>query len=336
MKLTFEQMKACLKGAVTIRENADGTVLVRRMKDDQIAPYAIHDPSRHYACNNSCSIQLDFYTDATTLTVTSVGRRKKKRPDITMDVLENGVLKQSVSCREYYEPSPEPVEVPQRVFHFALSEGEKRVTLYLPRTYTVDGMTVEISDGATFRPYTHSKTMIAFGDSVTFGTNAAHPSCSWVNRLGRMLDAQVYNYGIGGERFQEWKITGEYPKCDFITVSYGSNDFGHKISSDEQFSYKMPAFLKTISERFSDIPIFVMLPMWRGDEEVLYTDIGVLQVVRDRVAAECTKYPNLHVVDGQGFVPHDRMLFADNLLHPNDEGMEYYANVVYEAIKDKV
>ena len=336
MKLTFDQMKACTKGAVTIRENADGTVQLRRMTDEQIALYPIHDPTREFSCCCTAGIQLDFYTDSDTLTVTTVGHRKKKFDEVNMDVLENGVLTQGISNYVPHENSTEVVPVPRKNFRFTLTEGEKRVTLYLPRAFCVDGITVELCDGATFRPYTHAKTMIAFGDSITFGASASRPSRSYVNRLSRMLDAEVYNYGIGGERFEEWKIAGDYPACDFVTVAYGTNDFGHKTCNNEMFSYKMPAFIKAVSEKFLGVPVFILLPLWRADEDMPHNDIGVLQNVRDRIAQEAAKYPNMTVIDCQTFIPHEPKMFADLKLHPNDDGMEYYAMGVYEAIKDKI
>jgi len=337
MKLTASQLRSIVKGTSVITENADGTLGLQRMTEEHIAFYPIHDPAREFSCRLAAGIQLDFYTDSTTLNLTVSGRRKKKSDSMVVDVLENNVLAQSVTCYFPAEASGEVTQIPARTLRFSLSEGEKRVTLCFARGASVDSFSLELDDGASFRPYTHARTLVALGDSITFGASAVNPSLSYVNRLGRMLDAEVHNYGIGGERFEEWKVLkGSYPKCDLVTVSYGTNDFGHKVWSDEKFSYKMPAFLKAVSEEFASVPVFILLPLWRADENDVKNDLGILQNVRDRIAKEAQKYANLTVVDTWDFIPHEPKYFADLKLHPNNEGMEFYAAGLFEAIKNKI
>ena len=83
--------------------------------------------------------------------------------------------------------------------------------------------------------------------------------------------------------------------------------------------------------------VFVILPIWRGredDDEVF--ELGTLQSVRDRIAAEAAKYPNMTVIDAKNFVPHYEDFFGDKVLHPNAMGMSQYALHLFAALKDKV
>ena len=180
------------------------------------------------------------------------------------------------------------------------------------------------------------RSVIAFGDSITNGSQSEYPSMTYVNQVARMLDAEVYNFGIGGEYFMEEKIIpGTYPSCDFVTVAYGTNDY--RIKNEEYFSHNMPAFFRKVAAEFPEKPIFVILPIWREREEANEVfELGTLQSVRDRVTAEAAKYPNMTVIDAKDFVPHYEDFFGDKALHPNAMGMSQYAMHLYAAMKDLV
>ena len=53
-----------------------------------------------------------------------------------------------------------------------------------------------------------------------------------------------------------------------------------------------------------------------------------------RLATE--ELPNVKVISGTDFVPHDISYFADLRLHPNDKGFAHYAENLYQAVKKEV
>lgn len=334
MKLTFDQLRPLIKGAAVIEENADGSLLLRRFTNRQQAGCAVADPD-YYKCQAAAGCTLDFITDAETLSLTLTGRKKGKRKALILDLLEDGVP--STSQIRWTTPGEDKnaiIPYGTQTFLFPLKKGEKRVTVQFNNFCTVDALTVALPDGASVRPYPHKRKLIAFGDSITQGHSAVYPSRSYMAQLGRMLDAEVFNFGISGERFQEQKIAaGTYPRCDLVTIAYGTNDFGHRAASEELFARNMPGFMQKAAEEFKNIPVFVLLPLWCADEDTIHNSVGSLQSVRARIAAEAEKY-GFHVIDCQDFIPHDPAFFADLRLHPNDKGMDAYAENVYKAIRE--
>jgi len=335
MKLTFEQLAACAKGAVIKKENPGGSIFLRRMTEEQAYIYPAGD-KHNVTGTRAAGITMDFYTDSRTVKLFVSGRAPLGRTICPTDLLVNGKLYAShVLWIEKGEGTEGDKPYGPLDYCFCLPEGEKRVTLVLQFAMSADSLHVELDDGASFRPYTHKLTMVAFGDSITQGHSAAHPSRTYLCRLGRMLDAEVYNYAVSGEVFRANKIVGEYPKCDLVTVAYGTNDFGHKAGSRREFEENMPVFFKKLHAVYPETPTFVLLPLWRADGEP-HNDIPSLQFVRDAICEEVKQYANITVIDCQDFIPHEPAYFSDLRLHPNDKGMRLYAEAVYEAMKDNI
>ena len=80
------------------------------------------------------------------------------------------------------------------------------------------------------------------GDSITKGERASSPEKGFVFLIGKMLPAEVRNYGISGTRFAIQKTPSSKPEydryfasrvdeinhdADLIFVFGGTNDFGH-------------------------------------------------------------------------------------------------------------
>lgn len=336
MKLTFSQLAPLVKGAAVISENADGSAFLRRFSQAQSAIYGHtygEDNWESFICQTAAGMTLDLYTDSDILKIVLTGLKNNDRKFMTLDLLVDGKTINSQSC---WLPPAEKNTVTNYGTHtllFALPQGEKRVTLQLPNFCTVDGITAFLADGAAFRPHTHKGRVLCFGDSITQGYSAAYPARAYVAQLGRLLDMEVCNFGISGERFEEKKIVpGTYPPCDFVTVAYGTNDFGHEDASEELFGENMPAFFAKAAKEFAHVPVYVILPLWRADLDKVYNSVGSFESVRKRIADEAGKYPNFRVVDSWEFIPHKPGFFDDGFLHPNNKGMDRLAAALAEAI----
>ncbi len=336
MKLTFEQVKACTKGAMEVREE-NGAAAFYRFSPAQSAPYDLPDcPEERfrYTCDTTASVMVDFWTDADAITLTLSGTCLDGRPEIPVEILENGTMVQSAKVARTVDSTGQVVPYGPATFRFPLSKGEKRVTV-CPFYLTVNRISdVILENATTFRPYEHAKTMLAFGDSITQGHICAHASLTYVNQVAMLLDAEVHNYGIGGETFWDKKIVpGTYPRCDFVTVAYGTNDFVK--CSAEEFDHHMPAFMKAVAAEFASVPVFIILPIWRQAE--IRSDRRkqgrTLEEVRQLLRQESAKYPNFHVIEGRELVPHHATFYGDTtLLHPNDLGDTFYARNLYNEL----
>lgn len=160
------------------------------------------------------------------------------------------------------------------------------------------------------------------------------PSMQYTEQVARAIDAEVLNQAIGGEQFMACKIVpGSYPKVDFITVAYGTNDYCH-CPDPETFRRELSGFFAALHEEFGTTPVLVLLPLWRGREGKGDTfALGTMQQVRDRIRAEAEKYPANRVVDCGGFIPPVYAFFADKDLHPNALGHTFYAKGLLPCVQ---
>ena len=332
MLLTREQLKACATGWLETREDNEGIVFFR-MPEELHRRYVKRDEVLAGRSLASASVVLEFWTDARSLTVEYDGQRAECGPFMPLDFYCDGILCPVTGFdREKNTLTEDCMECCALTAN--LPEGEHLVSVYLPWNLTARIHTVTL-EGETFRPHRRKLRWLAMGDSITQGVKAEHASMTYVNRLARKLDAEVLNVGIGGDTFCDCGVLPyEYPKVDFVTSAYGTNDFNHR--KEAEFAHHMPLHMQHLAEAFPSTPIFVLLPLWRGLEaKAPVRELISLQCVRERIAKEAAKYPNMTVIDCRHFLPHEQEYYGDPyLLHPNDAGFDLYAEKLYEILKE--
>ena len=89
-----------------------------------------------------------------------------------------------------------------------------------------------------------------------------------------------------------------------------------------------------LSVIYGNLPVFVILPIWRGDTDRTDTagDFMECRALLGRMAAS----QGFHVVDDYDLVPHDPRLFGDGYLHPTNAGFQLYAQRLIEVIDEKL
>ena len=322
MRLTPEQIRSIATGILDMKEE-NGSVRLLRITDAQRAVYQ-EDEVGWRRAQTTAGITLDFHTNSQTLTLACSDIRLSPNYHCTFDVLVDGEFRTSFSMA--IAKPEEETALPSGFRHsFRLPEGEKRVTLYFP-LYTMQIDAVELDDGATLTPYRHTFSWVVFGDSISEGREPDHPCSAYVCRLSRMLDAQVYSQAISGEIFRSRKIVpGTYPRCDFVSVAYGTNDF--RKQDYDLLIPEVSAFFRQVTDAFPNTPIFYLLPLWRKDKDRV-TQGRTLEEVRPLLRQEAEKYPQIHVIDCWDFIPHEEQYFFDQRLHPNDAGFAFYAEAL--------
>ena len=332
MLLNRNEIKSILTGILEVHDDGTGLIPLRSGKLWREALAEVPHYERR-SCQ-SASVTLDLCTDASGIRIDLDGWREPDDRIFCVDVLENNVLTGS-----FFEELPllegkDYVPVERKTLSFTLSPGEKRVTVVFPWILVARIRAVELEGGTLFRPYTPKRYWIAFGDSITHGAYAKCPSMTYVNQLARLMDAHVLNHGIGGERFFGRNLVpGTYPKCDFVTIAYGTNDY--RNGTREEFDREMPEFLRRAAAEFPNTPIFVILPLWRLQEgQGKIWEMGrTLEEVRSCIRQEAAKYPNMYLVEGAKLVPHLPEFYGDKfLLHPSDLGFSQYAMNLYREI----
>lgn len=335
MKIAFNQIKEIAFGAVRIEQHPDGIHFYRFTKEQE-AYYAATDyavPPKHLA---TAGVRLGFQTDSRSLKLKVWVCAASSRSFFAFDVYVNGMFagylgnySEEEKQVNYYDYKGELGEFSGE---FQLPEGEKEVCIYFP--YTMIGILQELSldDGAKIVPMKKEKRMITYGDSITHGYDALHPSKRYTSQLADTLGAEEICKGIGGELFRpELALLKDDFTPDYITVAYGTNDWSH--CTKEQFLNNCDGFFKNLTDRYPKVPIAALTPIWRKDHaEGRLDGCGDFDAIEEMIIEVTAKYPQITCISARHAVPENIYLFGDLRLHPTDEGFCYY----YEGIVGQV
>jgi lysophospholipase L1-like esterase len=270
--------------------------------------------------HHSAGVRLAFWTNSCSLTLSA-----ELWPDLSgigsgFDVCEDGVLIAHLGG--------ESKEV--KGLCTALSKGEHLVEIYFPWSKGVTLQELCLDDGATFVPHHRKYRLLSFGDSITHGALATHPSLTYTERLASLLDADLDNRGIGGDHFSAGLAELEpVENPDIVTVAYGTNDWSHWGAC---FDEECPCMIKNLATRYPDAEIFVISPIWRGDWDRKGSMDRRLPDLHQTICEYASSYPNVKVINAWNFVPHLSDFFGDGHLHPNDLGFGLYAECLYREI----
>ncbi len=321
MILTVEQLRDLTCGVVRVEE-ADGYARFCRMSGAQEQYYREKSAFLHKA-NASANVRLAMVTDSASLEFDFRAYAGSSRNFAYFDLYVNGAMIRHCGF--------EGLELTSGHLCFALGEGKKTVELYFPWSWRVDVANVTLDEGCAAEPLKRSRRLLCFGDSITQGFDNLYPSQSYVSRLARMLDADEINKGVGGEKFRpELPGSDEGLAPDVITVAYGTNDWTK--FTKEELAEQCSAFCRGVSAQYPQAKIFVISPIWRVDSEKTYNFGAPLSGVLEVIAECCEGLDNVTVLNGYGFVPHQKEFFRDMRVHPNDMGSAQYAEGLYAQI----
>lgn len=338
MKLDFDKIKEITCGAVRTEETAAGIRFYRFTKEQETI-YEGVSASCYEKSLSTAGIKLRFKTNSTKLKLCAEVKSGSSRTFFAFDVFVDGSFVDSLD-------NFTGVEIPKKYDllqlnisgehskEFNLGDGDKYVMVYLPWSVAATVKEISVDDGAYVEAVSFSKKLLAYGDSITQGYDALHPSSRYISKLAEALDAEEVNKAIGGEVFRPAlaKAKEEYTP-DYITVAYGTNDWSHKTM--EEFRENCKGFYLALREEYPDAKIFALAPIWRKDS-VEMRDFGKFCEIEQCIAEIVEEIGNIHLISCFDFIPKEEKYFADLRLHPNDEGFEYYAQNLAHAVKEKI
>ena len=322
MLLSLDQIKDITRGCARIEEQ-DQTFVLMRFTEKQAQAYRdIGNEDFYNKTFATAGVRLAFRTDSSKIAFDYRFTRCSSRQFAYFDVYLDGALTghfgtQGLECMTGHIELPIPAATEKVEIHFPWSHGVRLSH-------------VEIDDNSTVTGLHRPHTMICFGDSITHGYDAIHPSLSYATRLATMLDADYINKGIGGDIFFPALLAeAEGADPDYITVAYGANDW-HKCTAEE-FEKNCRDFLSRIRELYPTSQIFVLTPLWHTlSHKVAKTGLTGIQfnawiqeILRD--------YPTLHLINCYPMVPHRAEFFTD-ISHPNETCFAFLASNMYVAI----
>lgn len=337
MQLSFEQIKSITCGAVRILQEEKGLRFWRFTKEQEEMYYdtrVLTGMNYRDRSKASAGVKFAFRTDSRKLLLSVEAEKSTTRTYYDFEVLINGV---SIGSLNNHDDKLYPLGRPKACYSlaentktFALGSGEKLVEVYFPWSVCPFVKTVELDDGSFIEPVKRPKTLLVYGDSITQGYDSTKLSCHYTAQLAKLLDADIVSKAIGGEIYHPplAKLKDDL-NPDYITVAYGSNDFSK--TDGATFEADCKAFHTALRENYPKAKIFAMTPVWRGDLDET-SRFGDFLSVDEKITKAVADIPDVTVIHGYEFVPHDPEYFGDLYLHPNDEGFCHFARNACAAI----
>jgi len=303
MLLSNEELKKIYTGVYFFEETEDGYLKACQYNKAQMDYFKGAFQMWYERCDASSGKSIELITDATEIRfaykftwVCSKDTFEVWEDDLATSIVQvEGLAEEGELC-------------------FQLSEGTKKVAIYLPVDATVIIKNFEMNSDH-YEPVKKGEKVLWLGDSITQGYGPLRSAHTYVNVANRILNYDIINQGIGGYIYDKkslMKMEGYTP--DKIIVSLGTNQYGTETMKDIEEYYEV------LTELYKDIPILCITPLWRGDNmEGIPTLVNFCEKIKEIVK----KYPQITVVEGFKLVPHLPEYYLDNL-HPNQLGAEIY------------
>ena len=335
MNLTFEQIKSITTGAVSVEQQGDGVHFYRftpeqaPLRQPKVSLFA-------QKITSSAGVRLCFHTDSETLYLRTAVTTGSACKFFSFDLLVNGVYTDSLENFSHLETidtvNGATCEFGTFEKTFSLGSGTKDIDLFFPWSVTPVLEALSLEDGSSLTPNIPSKKLLVYGDSISHGYNTLYSSKHYVSQLALALGAQVFNKGIGGTTtFPEMALARESFDPDYVLVAYGSNDWDRHDA--DFFTQQYRTMLQTVTNNYPHAQVFIITPVWRGDQEKRERKMGPLSVVEQHIRTIAADYPDITIISGMDLVPHDSRYFADVTLHPGDSGYAHHFSNLWPQIK---
>ena len=313
MQADIELVRKITRGALTI-EALDGAIVFHRFTEKQ---RRVYESNHGYWLKTfaDAGIRLEFTTDARSFLFGGAVEAASTRDFYFFDISVNGALVRHVGSHALHEQ-------PDFEFETALPEGTNRVTVYLPGLAKVLLKRLDFAGATKVEPVEKKRRIICYGDSITQGYDARYPSLAYTNIIADMLDAEVVNKAIGGDRFNpELAAQPDAGRFDLAIVGYGTNDWSHELR--EVLKDKSERFFDLVTRNYPGTPVCAILPLWRRDWTRV-TDVGTFAEGHAIIRAAAERHPSITIVNGWELLPHLESCVSDGL-HPNDFGFQFMA-----------
>jgi len=327
MILTLEQMKAVTVGIEDIcYEN--GKFIFHRFTESEKVFIDNHNVL------HPAGVKMEFKTDSKMLKIKGITRLLGSRSYYAFDIFENDIkigsiqnFKDEDACGNY---AYETYKLGDFSESFCLSDGEKKIKIVFPYTIVAEIEEIELTDASFISPVKQDKNIIFYGDSITQGYDALHPSKTYAYRLSEALKANMINKALGGDHFCPGliKVANAY-KPEYVIIAYGTNDWSY--DEKEIIIKNSAAFIDNAMEKFPDSKIYVLSPIWRKDHTE-YRKAGEFGEIETIIKNACKNRKNISFISGFSLVPDDENLFGDLRLHPSDLGFEHYFKNLYKQM----
>ena len=180
-----------------------------------------------------------------------------------------------------------------------------------------------------------SKTLFAYGSSITHGSNSLCASNNWVSLVAHNLDMDFRNLGMAGSCAMEPEMIdfiaseGEAGLWDVALLELGINVLGWE---NEKITERVTNTIVNIAGRNKDKKIVVISPFYCCDD---YKNGGLAEKWRDMIEkiVKDLAFENVTYINGLDLLGSMTLISADEV-HPNIYGVAQIAERLYDRIKD--
>ncbi len=180
-----------------------------------------------------------------------------------------------------------------------------------------------------------AKTILAYGSSITHGSNAIDASHTWAQQIAHNLGMDVRNLGMAGSCAIEPEMAeyiaseGEKGNWDVAILELGINVLKWP---EEKIYSRVENILRQVAGRNPEKPVFVISPFYHCGEDFDEQDNAknwrrIIREITRRLA-----YPNVTYVDGLEVLDGMQYISADEV-HPNIYGVQRIADVLTQKMK---
>lgn len=314
MKLTKEQIKSIVVGAVHCWENEEGLCFTK-YTPQQLEAWKKAAPGLVANVEASTGIRLDFHTNASEVTFEMSGGKK-------YELKCNGILTHQFICGEDQNHSSHTVQLGEK--------GEMKHVVFSLSSHgpasIIRGVTLD--DEAIIQPHIFGRKLLFLGDSITQGCNSTFDTLSFAYQVSEALNAESVIHGIGGAFFEPTALCDMGYEADTVLVALGTNDFD-RFDRLEEILCRAKDYLQIVKKQFPCAKVYAITPIWREDWNTP-RKCGTLQQCRDGIQ-NVAESLGIKVIDGSKLVPHFSEFMAD-CVHPNDLGFMQYAKNLLKHI----
>lgn len=178
------------------------------------------------------------------------------------------------------------------------------------------------------------KTLLAYGSSITHGSNSIDTSHSWVSLLAHNLKVDCLNMGMAGSCRMEPAVVehiaqqGIDGKWDIAVLELGINVLGWK---KERILERVTHTLQEIAGRNPEKPVYVISPFYSHHDYRRQSEPETWRTLIEQVVNEL-QYSNVTYINGLEVLGDMSLISADEV-HPNIYGMAQIAQRLTEIIK---
>ena len=317
-------------GYTEIDRNMDGIAFSRMTSRQRI----LYGTSR--GCAYQSGVWFDAYTNSRTIKIDYIVQENDYASGwpTQFDVFIDNVKQENITITTK--------KLKSYSFAYTSPQTKKphyRLTIMFPSGVDMAITDIKLDGDSIVKSVNKPIKLLALGDSITQGAQCQSAASVYANQVALKYNMQLLNHSVSGTSFSFNKVVaGDYKGFvpDYVMLAWGTNSYAGGVGDKDKvlsnLDIEVPKNVDAIKTAFPNVKIIAITPVWRSDEA---GNNFSLQDVINKLNAIYAKYPEITVLSGYNYVPHDNSYYnSGNLkIHPNTAGhIEYGTNLIRDLV----